>query len=121
MSRGINREVFTEVGLLLDTDEYGLVIKLTFGKALKKVLRHLFDKKLEITVTELVYNRSSAQNRWLWGVAYETVIAHHRDTTGEKITKFIVKKFYVSSAKCECSRYVLDDCLTFSNIIWNAN
>ena len=87
MASGVYKKSFTDVGELLDTPEYGLVIKLTFGKALKRVCRHLFGIKLEVGFKELEYQRSAAQNRWLWGVAYTSIAAWYKDTQGEKVTK----------------------------------
>lgn len=81
------KESFTEVGELLNLPDGGLAIRLTFGKPLKRVLQHLFDKKLMVSFQPAKYQRSHAQNRWLWGVAYTTIIAWYKETQGESISK----------------------------------
>ena len=87
MGKGKNKDSFTDIGELYDSPEYGLIIKLTFGKALKRVVGSLIGKQLEVAFKLLKYNRSNAQNRWLWGVAYPTVIAWTLETTGETVSK----------------------------------
>lgn len=86
MSSDINRTEFTDVGELRKTDE-GLAIFLNFGKALQRVTGHLIGKKLEVSFKPLKYQRSQAQNRWLWGVAYVTIVAFLLETEGVKYTK----------------------------------
>lgn len=42
---------------------------------------------LETIIKPFRYKRSKAQNNWLWGVAVCTILAWHKETTGEKLTK----------------------------------
>lgn len=87
MSKSVNKTEFTDIGELIDTPEYGLVIKLPFGKALSRVVGRLMGLKLEVSFKPLKYQRSNAQNRWLWGVAYPTIAAWIRETSGELVNK----------------------------------
>ena len=82
-SSDINKLEFTDIGELQTTDDGGLVVVLPFGKALRRVTKHLIGKRLEVNFKLLKYQRSNAQNRWLWGVAYVTIAAFMRETTGE--------------------------------------
>lgn len=90
------KDSFTDVGELLETEEYGLVVKLTFGKQLRRLVKNLFNKKLEVSFKPVVYNRSLAQNRWLWGVAYPTIVAFHKETTGETIDKEAIHAYVLT-------------------------
>ncbi len=83
----IHKKEFVEIGELIDTPEYGLVISLPFGKALKRVLKHLFGEKLEVGFKPLKYQRSAAQNRWLWGVAYICISRWYKETDGVTVSK----------------------------------
>lgn len=87
MSSRINNTDFTDVGELMVTPEYGLIIKFTFGKLLQRVCKRLYGKKLEVSFKELEYQRSGAQNRWLWGVAYVRIASFLYETQGERISK----------------------------------
>lgn len=75
---------FDVVGRLTDDGRY---IELTHYKALRRVFKHLMNKDLDVSFKELEYQRSAAQNRWLWGVAYITIAAWFKETQGEVITK----------------------------------
>ncbi len=85
----IYKKEFTEVGELLDTPEYGLVLQLTFGAAMVRLfkLAGMFGKRLEISFRILRYQRSLAQNRYMWGVAYTTIAAWYSETQGETVSK----------------------------------
>lgn len=85
----MNKSEYTEVGELLDTPEYGLVIRLTFGTTLKRIFKAagLFDKRLEVSMKVLKHQRSLASNRYLWGVCYTTICAFLKETQGEKVDK----------------------------------
>lgn len=78
---------FFDSAVLEDTPEYGLVLRLSFGDTIKKVVSHLFNKELDVWFRETKYKRSLAQNRWLWGVAYKAIQVFHFRETGEKLTK----------------------------------
>lgn len=56
-------------------------------KRMRFILQQLFNKPLIVSLTLLEYIRSSAQNRYYWGVLVRTVMAHYKETTGETITK----------------------------------
>lgn len=74
------------MGELVDYED-GIAIKLTFGKPLKRILKPLMGQKLEVGFKVLKYQRSQAQNKWLWGVAYITIASWYKDTNGYTITK----------------------------------
>lgn len=86
MSSNINKREFTDLGEIIDYED-GLAIKLRFGKALKRILRPLFGKELEVSFKLVEYQRSAAQNRWLWGVAYITIAAWYKETEGISVSK----------------------------------
>lgn len=79
-----------EVGELIDTEDGGLAIKLLFGKALKRVLQPFRGKRLQVSFQLLEYQRSKAQNAWLWGVAYVTISAWYKETHGYRIDKDVL-------------------------------
>lgn len=87
MSSEIFKSEFTDVGELVDLPNGGLAILLTFGPALRRVVKHMRGKQLLVTFTEAKYQRSSAQNRYLWGVIYTTIKAWYKETQGESISK----------------------------------
>jgi len=87
MRSAINKKEFTDVGELQETDDGGLAIKLTFGKPLKRIVKHLIGEKLEVGFKKLRYNRSNAQNKYLWGVVYITIKAWYKETEGIEVTK----------------------------------
>lgn len=62
-------------------------ISIAHFKPLRRILQHLVGKQLEVTFKLLKYNRSDAQNRWLWGVAYVTVCGWWKESFGERIDK----------------------------------
>lgn len=93
MSKAINKSEFSEIGVLEKTEDGGLSIKLRFGKVLKRVLENLIGKDLEVNFSLLKYRRTAAQNRWLWGVAYTTVMAWHKETQGYSIDKNTVHAY----------------------------
>lgn len=62
-------------------------IEILHNRVLKRVLRNYKGQDLEVAFRVLKYQRSSAQNRWLWGVAYVSICAWHKETTGEKMDK----------------------------------
>lgn len=62
-------------------------IAISHYKPLRRILRHLVGKQLEVNFKLLKYIRSDAQNRWLWGVAYITVVGWWKETFGEKVDK----------------------------------
>jgi len=64
-----------------------LYIKLTHWRVLKRILFGWMDKELEVNLQVLRYQRSAAQNRYMWGVIVPTVMAFIKETTGEKKTK----------------------------------
>lgn len=96
MSSSINKSDFTDIGELVETEEGGLTINLLFGKMLKRVTKHMIGKKLEVSFRPLEYQRSQAQNRYLWGVAYVTISAWYRETQGERISKDAIHAHTVS-------------------------
>jgi len=77
-------EEFTLTGELTESCT---TLNLTFGKALKRVLHGLVGKELLIDIRPMQYKRSSAQNRYYWGVVIVCVRAWHKETQGETITK----------------------------------
>lgn len=87
MAKTTLTDSFTEVGELVKLPDGGLAIRLTFGKALRRILKPFFGKKLLVSFEEQKYQRSKAANRWLWGVAYVTIAAWYRETQGERISK----------------------------------
>ena len=87
MSSQLNKTDFTDIGELRHTEDGGLAIILPFGKMLRRVTNHLIGKRLEVSFRPLEYQRSQAQNRYLWGVAYVTIAAWYKETQGEPISK----------------------------------
>lgn len=83
----INNREFVVVGEL---SEDCSSIQLTHYKALKRLIGHLKDTKLEVSFKKLRYKRSDAQNRFLWGVAYVTIAAWYYETQGEKVSKDVI-------------------------------
>lgn len=83
----IHKHEFTEVGRLEESENGDLIIRLIFGKSLKKVVGNLMDKKLEVGFKALRHNRSNSQNRYLWGVAYICIRAWYKETQGRDISK----------------------------------
>lgn len=80
----INNTDFSIIGELTDDGQF---LRIAHFKSLRRVFKNLIGKQLEINFKELKYQRSSAQNRWLWGVAYVTIAAFHKENTGEVLTK----------------------------------
>jgi len=80
----INKKAFTVVGEL---SEDCSSITIDHHKALRRVIKFMVGKKLEINLKLLRYTRTAAQNRYLWGVCYTTICSFHKETTGEVITK----------------------------------
>jgi hypothetical protein len=84
VSSDINKREFTVVGELTEDCRY---LEITHYKALKRLVGSLVGEPLEINFKKLRYQRSAAQNRWLWGVAYVTIAAWYKETQGETISK----------------------------------
>ena len=78
----INRFEFADIGELQETEDGSLIVVLPFGKALRRVVKHLIGVKLEVVFKPLRYQRSHQQNRYLWGVAYKTIAAFINETEG---------------------------------------
>ena len=78
---------FEQSGYLHDDPEHGIIVVFPFGKTLRRVTKHLIGVELEIRVKPLKFKRSNAQNRWLWGVAYPTIIHWMLETQGERVSK----------------------------------
>lgn len=62
-------------------------VDFTHPKILKRIVSQYEGIKLVVSFKPLEYQRSSAQNRWLWGVAYVRICAWYRETQGERISK----------------------------------
>lgn len=75
----------------LSPDKTGIVF--SNPQIVKRVLSNYVDKKLLVTFKPLEYQRSSSQNRWMWGVAYVTIVAWYKETQGESITKEDVHEY----------------------------
>lgn len=85
-SSNLYKKEFAEVGELIEIED-GLAIRLRFGKPLKRILKHLYGVPLEVAFKPLKYQRTQAQNRWLWGVAYVTISAWYKETQGIRVSK----------------------------------
>lgn len=59
-----------------------LSLQLDHFNMLKKILVKMRGKKLLISIKPLEYQRSSAQNRWYWGIAVPTIRAWRKETEG---------------------------------------
>ena len=79
----INKREFTVEGELNSDGS----IKLAHYRSLRRILRKLEGARLEVTFRKLRFKRSDAQNRYLWGVAYVTICAWHKEQFGEVVTK----------------------------------
>lgn len=79
-SQDINNKEFTVVGNL---NEDCSAILIQFFKPLAKVIKSLRGEDLEVTFKKIRYNRSAAQNRYMWGVVVPTVRAWMKETQGE--------------------------------------
>jgi len=77
-------KTFTLIGELTEDGQF---ISITHWKPLRRIMKFLVGKQLEVNVKELKYVRSDAQNRWLWGVAYITIVGWWKESFGEKIEK----------------------------------
>lgn len=78
---------FTDVGELEELQDGSLVVRLVYGKILKRLVKHLYGKRLEVSFKPLKLQRSLSQNRWLWGVAYITIKAWYKETNGVSVSK----------------------------------
>lgn len=56
-------------------------------KSMRRLLRALMGKTLDIKVKVFRKTNSTKQKRWLWGVAYTMIQEWYLDTYGEPITK----------------------------------
>lgn len=83
-SSDINNREFTVVGELTEDCKF---IQLHHHTALRRLVSRLVGEKLEVTFKKLRYQRSAAQNRYLWGIVYVTIAAWYRETQGERISK----------------------------------
>lgn len=66
-------------------DDYP-VLTIVGAKVLMRIFRVVINKPLEITFKVFRQQRSSAQNRYMWGVVVPTVRAWLRETEGVKYT-----------------------------------
>lgn len=57
------------------------------ARAIFDKLRPYIGKTLIISIEEYEEKRSGAQNRWYWGCAVPTIIAHSLESFGETLTK----------------------------------
>lgn len=80
----INKREFNVVGELTEDGQF---IKISHYKPLKRIFKGLIGKQLEVSFKLLKYQRSAAQNRYLWGVAYVTIAAWYKDSQGSSISK----------------------------------
>jgi hypothetical protein len=81
---GINKREFNVVGELTEDGQF---IKIAHYKPLKRIFKALIGQPLDVSFKQLKYQRSAAQNRALWGVAYVTIAAWYKETNGEAISK----------------------------------
>lgn len=80
----INKRKFDVVGELVEDCSS---IKLDHHKPLRRVLSGLVGKKLAISIESLKYQKSLAQLRWIWGVAYIRIASFLKETSGVKYSK----------------------------------
>lgn len=62
-------------------------IEIEFADHLYRMLSPFGEDILEVTVKKFYRNRSSAQNRWMWGVCIPTIMSWNKETTGSTPSK----------------------------------
>lgn len=84
-------------------------IRLINYKTIRRVIKKIKGKKLEVVFKVLEFTRSNAQNRWLWGVAYITIAAFLKETQGRSYSKEEVHE--------HSKQYVLNDGATETSVV----
>ena len=69
------------------TEDFGLLLTSSHIEGMRRLLKPLQGKTLEIKLKEVEYKRSDAQNRYYWGVVIPTVRAFLHETEGVRHSK----------------------------------
>lgn len=80
----INKKEFVVIAELTEDCQF---LQINHHKNLARVIKHLVGQKLEVGFKLFKYKRSDGQNRWLWGIAYTTIVAWWKESFGEKLEK----------------------------------